>query len=329
MFPKRAFLFLISLVILFGCTNQSSTTPIFTPTEPGVYVYNLSSSDTNLIINEQANVEVTFLNNGDFDARNLTSIIYGYGFLEKVNELNFTKLVLKGKKAIHLWTLKAPVKLTDVGEISYKIGVKSYYLYNFSTLSQVAFVPPEYVGEGLKLSSVIKKSPLIVKVSTRNPVRTFSDKEIFSLKLTIKNIGSGDVSYFKCSYLDNCNKNNHINELRLTVPKDWEAYSDELKLLEQDSLVEEQESSKTYILNYDILLDKYKTTTNNDKKQMYKNLLNDLWLSRGEESYIVFLFTKQKVSQVSVDNVFVSGEFGYSIDTSDFNKYIVMTIRGN
>jgi len=232
----KFFLFftLLFLLIIPGCTLLESNgsgdiIPDVTPAVlKGLTVANFTSDFYNMRVYEKTNIKLLFDNKGDFDARNVKSVLYGYGLMNVLNEDSERDQILKNQQEINVWGLEVPLKLSQTESTTYYLNARFYYTYNFSGSQQIGFVEPDYDGGDLPLTYLTSDSPLKVSFEYRNPIRTFppgttDDKTIFTLTTIIENQGEGNVDYFGCSILGipPCRKEGYMNELRMTTPADW------------------------------------------------------------------------------------------------------------
>lgn len=266
---KHYVLALLFLGLILGCTQQQATTVVTKKATNGLSINNLTTNFFDLRINEATNVKLVFKNVGDFIARDVKSLLYGYGLLEKTNEKNTTDSILSGKEDIQFWLLTVPLKLSKTESTTYTLGVRTYYFYNFSGFAQVGFVPSTYSGEDLALSAGTSKSPLTVSVNVRNPVRTLpptlADPELktaFTLTAVIQNNDLGTVDYYNCSATgpNPCGQGGYLNTLRMTVPSNWSPITDLSIWSSNDNPINEV----IYSLNFTEL-----------KKKYYDNLCNE------------------------------------------------------
>jgi hypothetical protein len=299
----------------------------------GLVITNFTSTFNTLRVNEATNLKLVMLNNGDFEAWNITSILYGEGLMTRENENNFTYSILSDKQELQFWTLRVPLKLSQTESTSYTISSRMYYYYNFSGFQQIGFVAPTYVGADLPLSSSTSKSPLKVSIQSRNPIRTLPDEEsLFSITITIINIGEGSINYIDCIGNPNCRKKSYINDLRISVPATWtpvtdlSAWSNEVS---GDDIV--------YSINFGELDDNYYEVLNCDETSYdetpacypLSEALNSLRMVRDEEARIVLQFQIDEVTETLIDSVKVNGNFGYNVDVSDFKNPITLLVLGD
>lgn len=331
---KHHAIFLFLLLIL-GCTQQATTViPSTKATSKGLNIDNFTTNFKELRVNEATNIKLVLNNLGDFTARNITSLIYGYGLLERVSENNFTENILSGKQDLQYWLLEVPLKLSKTEETTYTLGVRTYYFYNFSGFSQAGFVPSLYSGEDLPLSTGTNKGPLSVSLSLRNPIRTIpGENTIFTLTILVQNNDVGTVDYYNCSpisILKPCNKGGYLSELRLIIPSKWNQVTS-LRLWNNQT----QNNETTYTLNYDELEQKHKyyNCTSSDKNQELCSMINEaignLRMIRGEEVRIVLQFSVPEVQEVQVETVQVKGDYGYKIDANDFQNPLSIQVKGD
>ncbi len=320
------------LLAIAGCTQTETNIPVTKPSK-GLAVINFTSNFNTLRINEATNIKLLFHNYGDFDARNVTSILYGEGLLERSNEKNFSISIYQGKEDAHFWTLKAPLKLSQTESTTYVVSSRIYYYYNFSGTTQVAFVSPSYSGGEIPLSKTSLKSPLSVHFKARNPIRTLpqdntSPGTMFTTTITISNDGVGNVDYFGCSSIQGCNKGSHLNSLRIKVPKDWTPVTN----LDQWNK-EEKGDEIEYSIYYDNLIENYNANSCSDSQtpacDNIRKALNDLRMVRGSEARIILQFAKDKVNDTTIDPISVSGDFGYEVDASDFTNRLPILVLGD
>ncbi|MBD3312232.1 hypothetical protein GF352_02130 [archaeon] len=335
---KYFFLFFtLFLILIAGCTQDGAATNGGTTTissSKGVSAVNFTSDFTTLRINEVTTLRLLLQNQGDFEATNITTVLYGEGLLERPNENNFTSSLLPGKQDLHVWSLKVPLELSKTESTNYNLNARLFYNYNFSGFRQAGFVAPDYAGGDLPLSGGVSDSPLSVSISVRNPVRTlYEEGTVFTLTIVVTNYGRGNVDYFNCSVLNTpqCRKEGYLNELRLSVPSDWGEVTD-LSAWEEE--VDEDNLETIYVLNYDLLEGEYDslsctTKTDDAECNLISEALNHLRMIRGNEARIVLQFSKGLVDESIIDVIKVSGDFGYEVDTSDFTSPTRLRVLGD
>lgn len=453
-----SFIILLFIILIAGCTTPTDTTdiPVVIKDYNGLAIINFTSNFYNLRVNELTNLKSLMKNYGDFEARDIISVLYGEGLLERTNEQNYSESILSDKEAIHFWGLKVPLRLSQTESTAYTLSSRLYYTYNFSGFQQVGFVSPDYSGGDVPLSGAVSKSPLTVNIQTKNPVRTLPQDgdqgTIFSVTTTITNQDDGNIDYFGCNALSTppCRKGGHLKELRMSIPADWIQITD---LSAWDNESDEENEIETYILNYDRLEAEYDypqfdydTTTTCDNNsaedtqtcvdtcyELYENTIpvcnneacvtvasqqlsnclsrktdgcltsttatetarstckstydseitacatnssciafavqnytdcledigtlcgcykyngcascrqksgveecnrvseaiNHLRLIRGEEARIVLQFAKLEVEETQIDDIMISGEFGYEVDINDFTSPVTLYIYGD
>ncbi len=328
----RKYYLLFLLLFIVGCVSDNSEDSVVKSNGYGIIVTNFTSTLNSLRVYESTDVKLSFTNNGDFNARDITSILYGEGLLERVHQVNYTDSLRPDGKSFHLWTLKAPIKLSQSSVTVYTISDRIYYYYNFSTTQQIGFVPLSYSGGDLSLSSVVKRSPISARIKFSNPIRTIpvsegSDESVFALTVIINNIGDGSVGYYGCSLTSGCSKNSYLNSFYVTVPSDWSLISDyEYKVIEGDGVV-------TYFFDYDALNNSYYDNDCNSATSSIctniSNSLHALRLVRDSESRFVLQFNRAIVDSEVVNQIIVGGDFGYIVDVRDFTNPVTITINGD
>ena len=356
---KKPILSIIAVLLITGCTQQSTTTQVIGVTSKGLNIINFTSNFNTLRVHESTNIKLQFKNNGDFEARNVTTILYGEGLLEKESAKNFTERILVGKEDIQFWTLNVPLELSRTQSTTYTLGARVYYYYNFSGFQQIGFVPTNYIGDDLPLSSGTGKGPLSVSMSVRNPIRTLpGENTTFTITTTITDTEEGNVDYMGCSALSNppCRKGGHINELRMTLPKGWNEVTD---LNQWIKATDNENNEITYTLNYDNLENEYNknmnltegqwtecaipetTNCNTDIKccncsiritercSTITNTISNLRLVRGDEARIVTQFSRAPVNDTLIEIIKIIGDYSYETDTHEFNKDITLNIKGD
>ncbi len=335
----KKYYLLFLLLFIVGCVNDSGGDNVINSNSYGIIVTNFTSTLNSLRVYESTDVKLSFTNNGDFSARNINSILYGEGLLERVHQVNYTDSLRPDGKFFHLWTLKAPVKLSQSSVTVYTISDRVYYDYNFSTTQQIGFVPLSYSGGDLSLSSVVKRSPISAHIKFSNPIRTIpvsegSDESVFALTIIISNIGDGSVGYYGCSLTSGCSKNGYLNSFYITVPSDWVLIGDyEYSKINGDGVV-------TYVFDYDSLNNDYNNNDCNCNPSdddcnpsslctKISNSLHALRLVRDSESRFVLQFRRGIVDSEVVNQIVVGGDFGYIVDVRDFTNPITITINGD
>lgn len=269
---KNFFLFFtLFLILIAGCTQDTSASSnggVITSARRGLTAVNFSSDFNTLRISEETVLKLLLENKGDFEATDIITVLYGEGLLERPNETNYTQSLTPDKQALHIWSLKVPLKLSQTESTNYNINARMYYNYEFSGFQQVGFVESDYVGGDLPLSSGVSTSPLNVNIDVRNPVRTLYDEgTIFTITSVVANNGYGNVDYFNCSALNTppCRKEGYLNTFKLTIPNNWGEVTD---MGAWKKSVDSENSEKTYTLDYDSLEASYdKLTKRYDLKE--------------------------------------------------------------
>jgi len=336
------FITLLFLILIMGCTTIEEGATQILVSGKGLAIANFTTNFNTLRVNEATNIRSLFQNVGGFEAKDIRSVLYGEGLLERVSESNYTESILPDKQAIHVWTLKVPLKLSQTESTTYVISSRVYYLYNYSGFQQVGFVSPDYSGDDLPLSSNTRTSPITASINVRNPVRTLpqdntSPGTIFTATIVLKNEGKGNVDYFNCSILSSppCRKEAYLSELRLSVPQDWTEMMNMSAWIKQ---VSAEGDDTIYILNYNALEAEYDAgiggvscsgVFNSTWCNLRAEALNHLRMIRGEEARIVLQFAKEVVDEVVIDSITVSGDFGYEVDVSDFTQRITLLVLGD
>ncbi len=169
---------LILSVIISGCvqTEEEQEQPsVLFGKGRGLTITNYTSTRNSLSLKETTEIKINFKNIGDFQARNISAIIYGYGELEKVSEKPYIVEILPGLEDFMFWILKAEKLGSAI--TNYQINSRIYYLYNFSGYEQVSFIPEDYSGENPALSKQNAMSPLHVDLESGSPIRTISPEK--------------------------------------------------------------------------------------------------------------------------------------------------------
>jgi hypothetical protein len=351
-----------------GCTQEDDGGQEPTITNEGINILNFTTDSNTLRIYEETTIKALLKNVGFFEAKNITSVLYGEGLLERIQEVNYTNNLLRNFQDQHLWSLRVPLKLSQTESSSYTINARIYYLYNYSGFQQVGFVEPTYTGGDLPLSSGFQASPLRPKIDVRNPIRTLNQGSVFSTTITISNVGKGNVDYFDCSPLRDppCTKGGYLNSLIISVPSDWIPITN----MSAWTLNTSPETETAYYsLNFEKLEDDYnqpldssgepcdsvyadciedtatieefneclegrdcsscKERSGDPRCNLIIEAISQLRMIRGTEARLVLLFNKTIVSEPRIDSITVSGDFGYEIDTSDFKSPIRLLILGD
>ncbi len=334
---KFYFFFTLFLLLITGCTlsNESqTTTPTININENGLSIINFSTNFNVLRVNEATNIKLLLFNNGDFEAKNIQTILYGEGMLTRSNEKNFTERLLPEKRDIQYWTLTAPLALSQTESTTYVISSKIYYDYNFSGTQQVAIVPATYSGDEIPLSSTSKKSPLKTTIKARNPIRTITsdttDDTIFTITAIITNTGKGLINYYECSPQRGCRKNSYLNDFSITIPSSWSEVTDFSYWIKTEN---NEASEVTYSLNFDELNTEYEdnncATSQSDTCSKINKAINYLKMIRGDEARIILQFSTPTVDEITINSVKVKGSFSYEVDASDFTNKIAILVRGD
>lgn len=354
---------LFFLLLIAGCTQQTGTS-IITVTSKGLNILNFTSNFNTLRVHESSNVKLEFKNNGDFEARNVTTILYGEGLLERLSQKEFSERILPGKEDVQFWVLNVPLELSKTESTTYTLGARVYYYYNFSGFQQAGFVPSSYIGEDLPLASGTGKGLLTVSMNVRNPIRTLPEGDtIFTITAVITDTEEGNVDYINCSALSSppCRKGGHLNELRLTVPSKWVPVTS-MNAWRNETKTETNET--TYVLNYDSLENEYNKkvslaegawkecspsltegcnsdisccscairtggTEGNARCNSITDAISNLRLVRGDEARIVLQFSTQPVTDTIIETVKITGDYSYETDTHEFKKSLTLNIKGD
>jgi len=240
----KFFLFftLLFIILINGCTflesDPGEQVSNIVTTAKGIAVVNFTTDYNLLRINEATTIKLLLENVGDFEAKQLSTILYGEGLLENPASKTYTDNLIPNQQDLHAWTLQVPLRLSQTESTTYTINARIYYNYSFEGARQVGFVSPNYAGGDLPLSVLSEESPLQTTIETRNPIRTLppetsggvitSDRTVFTITSVINNVGKGNVDYFNCSILSEppCRKEGYIEELRLSVPANWQDVTD-------------------------------------------------------------------------------------------------------
>lgn len=340
------------ILLLLGCTGQPAGEGASTQTalvnDLGLNILSFTTSRSALRTMELTDVDVVVRNDGNYMARNLTSIIYGYGSLDEVTGARKNRLqdlTPTSQNNFH-YSFTVPVSITELETTSYTLNTRVYYVYNFNASTQLAFVPTEYTGSTPVIASTTSNSTLQATItSSRAPVRLINNWGNFSLEINVQNTGHGNVKYLyeeSGNYNLNGNKSNFINALSVIVPSDWDVE------LEMGWIINDLGNGRTeYKLDYDYLEDLYYapvytcqsnvllstcscTQSSSDECNQISEARRKLWMIRGDTATIVLQFSKAFTGLQTplIEPVSVSGEYGYEIDTSTFTGPININVIG-
>lgn len=79
-------LLILFMIIIAGCTQEEEQNPpVTTPVlkSKGLNIINFTSNFDTIRIQESTNIYAKIKNAGDFEALNVTAVLYGYGLIEK------------------------------------------------------------------------------------------------------------------------------------------------------------------------------------------------------------------------------------------------------
>jgi len=355
---KYSFFILLLIAVLLGCIGEQREGSAINVS--GIGITNFSASVSSLFSSETSEISLVLINNGDFDAYYVSSLLYNYGVLSIISNETYLDILPKEQTELFYWIIKAP-SLPENQKITISPSVKVYYKYFTEASTQVALVPEGY-REEVPTSYSCTKSPIKVSFEVRRPVRVLSDIDTeFTLKIKLKNVGPGGVIFYEDGISDaaqiiSTKVDTYIEEMNITYPSDWELVPTsqfDPTSLQNDGKIISIGSKKKIILSYKYFKNKMDSisecinslkngescnmfSTEEEGYDMLENIMGQmrrtLKVVRDEELIIPIKF---KVSpdyissnMAKTEDINVKMKYGYETDALDFEKAITIKIQG-